>query len=152
MSSNSRFAVATHVLASLALAGERDGDGRMTSEELAASVNTSPVVVRRIVGRLRAAGLVVAQTGRGGGAALARPPAKITLRDVYRAVDEPGLFAMNPKAPNPSCDVSCRMKDVLAPVFDAAERAVETRLAKIRLTELVDALHGPAPSRRAAAR
>jgi len=139
MSSNSRFAVATHVLTSLALA-ERAGGGRLTSEELAASINTSPVVVRRIIGRLRAAGLVVAQTGRGGGAALARPPAKITLRDVYRAVDEPGLFAMNPKAPNPSCDVSCRMKDVLGPVFADAERAVEARLGKIRLTALVDAV------------
>jgi DNA-binding IscR family transcriptional regulator len=69
--SNSRFAVATHVLTSLALAAEDDPGARLTSDELAASINTSPVVVRRIIGRLQAAGLVVAQTGRGGGAALA---------------------------------------------------------------------------------
>jgi DNA-binding IscR family transcriptional regulator len=102
--SNSRFAVATHVLTSLALVAEDDPAARLTSEALAASINTSPVVIRRIIGRLRAAGLVVAQTGRGGGAALARPASKISLLDVHRAVDEPVLFALNPNQPNPQCD------------------------------------------------
>jgi Rrf2 family protein len=138
--SNSRFAVATHVLTSLALAAEDDPAARRTSDELAASINTSPVVVRRIIGRLQAAGLVVAQTGRGGGAALARPASKISLLDVHRAVDEPVLFAMNPNQPNPHCDVSCRMKDVLGPVFADAERAALARLAKVRLSTLVAAL------------
>ena len=140
MPANSRFAVATHVLTSLALVAEDDPDARLTSEDLAASVNTSPVVVRRLIGRLQAAGLVVAQTGRGGGTALARPAAKISLLDIQRAVDEPVLFGLNPNQPNPQCDVSCRMKDVLGPVFADAERAAAARLAKVRLSTLVAAL------------
>ncbi|MBP8804977.1 MAG: Rrf2 family transcriptional regulator [Kofleriaceae bacterium] len=141
--SNSRFAVATHVLTSLALVAEDDPAARLTSEALAASINTSPVVIRRIIGRLRAAGLVVAQTGRGGGAALARPASKISLLDVHRAVDEPVLFALNPNQPNPQCAVSCRMKDVLGPAFAAAERAARAQLARVRLSSLVAALRAP---------
>lgn len=140
MSANSRFAVATHVLTSLALAAEASPEALVTSEYLAKSVNTSPVVVRRILGLLRKAGLVLAHTGRGGGATLARPATRITLLDIHRAVDEPMLFAMNPNRPNPACEVSCRMKDVLGPVFDDAERAVEARLSKVRLSELRDAV------------
>lgn len=140
MSANSRFAVATHVLTSLALAVEASPEALVTSEDLARSVNTSPVVVRRILGLLRKAGLVQAHTGRGGGATLARPAARITLLDIHRAVDEPMLFAMNPNRPNPACEVSCRMKDVLGPVFDDAERAVEARLSKVRLSQLCDAV------------
>lgn len=145
MAANSRFAVATHLLVSLALAREASPGGLSTSEQLAASANTSPVVVRRLLGMLRDAGLVVAHAGRGGGAALARPPSKISMLDVFRAVDEPVLFAMNPNRPNPACEVSCRMRDVLGPVFADAERAVEDRLAKVRLSALVDAMRSPAP-------
>ena len=145
MAANSRFAVATHLLVSLALGREASPEGLTTSEQLAASANTSPVVVRRLLGMLREAGLVVAHTGRGGGAALARPPSKITLLDVFRAVDEPVLFAMNPNRPNPACAVSCRMRDVLGPVFADAERAVEARLEKVRLSALVDAARAPVP-------
>lgn len=143
MSANSRFAVATHLLTSLALAAKRGTDELLTSEALAESINTSPVVVRRIVGLLRKAGLVLSHSGRGGGNALARPASRITLLDIHRAVDEPMLFAMNPNRPNPACEVSCRMKDLLGPVFADAERAVEVRLAKVRLSHLVDAVHGP---------
>ena len=143
MSANSRFAVATHLLTSLALAAERGPDVLLTSEELAESINTSPVVVRRIIGLLRKAGLVISHSGRGGGNALARPAARISLLDVYRAVDEPILFAMNPNRPNPACPVSCRMKELLGPVFADAEQAVEARLAKVRLSQLAESVTEP---------
>ena len=137
MSANSRFAVATHLLMSLALAEEKEPGALSTSEELAESANTSPVVVRRLLGMLREAGLVTAQIGRGGGTTLARPASKITLLDIHKAVDEPVLFAMNPNRPNPACTVSCRMREVLEPVFADTEQAVETRLAKVRLSALI---------------
>lgn len=140
MSANSRFAVATHVLTSLALAAEADRGALVTSDSIATSVNTSPVVVRRILGMLRKAGLVIAHTGRSGGATLAKPASLISLLDIHRAVDEPMLFLMNPNRPNPACDVSCKMKDVLGPVFDDAEKAVEDRLRKVHLSALVDAI------------
>ncbi|HEX8852924.1 MAG TPA: Rrf2 family transcriptional regulator, partial [Pyrinomonadaceae bacterium] len=82
MSANSRFAVAVHALTLLAWAGEEP----VKSEYLACSVNTNPVVIRRILCALARAGLVTSQTGASGGSRLARPAAEITLREVYRAV------------------------------------------------------------------
>ena len=91
---NSRFAIAVHVLTFLALAG----DEPTTSEYIAGSVNTNPVVIRRILSALRQAGLVTAQPGIGGGSSLARPAAEITLADVYRATEERDLFALHPRS------------------------------------------------------
>ncbi|MDF2718835.1 MAG: Rrf2 family transcriptional regulator, partial [Paenibacillus sp.] len=81
MAINSRFAVGVHILSLL----EINKEGRNTSEYIAGSVNTNPVVVRRITGMLSKAGLVRTSPGVAG-ATLARPIEEITLYDVYKAV------------------------------------------------------------------
>ncbi|HYV79384.1 MAG TPA: Rrf2 family transcriptional regulator, partial [Streptosporangiaceae bacterium] len=73
MTANSRMTVAVHALAWLALA-ERRGRGVLTSAEVAASVNTNPVIIRRCLGDLREAGLVRVRHGTGAGWSLARAP------------------------------------------------------------------------------
>jgi Rrf2 family protein len=118
------------------MAGER----RQSSGELAKSVNTNPVVVRRILLRLKEAGLVDARTGKAGGACLAKPVASISLLDVYRAVEEGGVFAFNPNEANRHCPLSCSMKKVLGPVFEGAEKALEGHLAKLTLNDLMKKL------------
>jgi len=55
MAANSRLTVAAHALAWMALV-RRSSDEFVTSERIAASVNTNPVVIRRIAGRLARAG------------------------------------------------------------------------------------------------
>ncbi len=131
---NSRFAIALHVLTFLALAG----DEPTTSEYIAGSVSTNPVVIRRILGELRRAGLVTAQRGVGGGANLARPPSRITLLDVYRAMAEADLFALHPHSPNPHCTCGGNIQPVLRGVFGAAESAVEDVLAGITVAQMAD--------------
>src|SRR5690606_27695475 len=75
-STNTRFAVAVHVLTYLAgVAGERP----VSSDELAASANVNPVHVRRVLGPLRAAGMVRSRPGVNGGWELGHPAADITL-------------------------------------------------------------------------
>src|SRR5277367_4251746 len=87
---SSRFAVATHVLLALSLhRGER-----LSSAALATTVNTNPVVIRRLLGALQRAGLVETTAGKTGGTELSREPSAITLRDVYEAVNEGELFAL----------------------------------------------------------
>jgi Rrf2 family protein len=131
---NSRFAIAVHTLTFLALAG----DEPTTSEYIAGSVNTNPVVVRRILSTLRQAGLVTAQPGIGGGSSLARPAAEITLADVYRATEERDLFALHPRSPNPNCACGGNIQPVLRAVFGAAESAVEDVLSGITVAQMVD--------------
>lgn len=78
MQTPSKFAMSLHVLAMLDVL-----DGAAPSSALlAASVGTHPVLVRRLLGALRRAGLV--RTVRGArGAALARPAREITLLEVH---------------------------------------------------------------------
>lgn len=134
---SSRVAVATHVLAYMAWKRSE----AVTSERIATSVNTNPVVVRRIVGALRNAGMVTVQPGVGGGATLARDPAEITVLDVYRAVEEHDeLFSLHPSEPSRSCSVGGNIRDVLRPVFCSAERAMQQVLGDVTIADVARAV------------
>ena len=130
-----RFAVAAHILMMVAA----DGDEPSTSLRLASSINTNPVVIRRITGQLARAGLVRVRRGPGG-AELTRPANAITLEDVWRAVhlraDGP-LLPLHAN-PDPRCPVGCRVHAVLGEAFGLAERALESALSRTTLAELLD--------------
>jgi len=130
---SSRVAVAVHVLAYMAWKRSE----AVTSERIAASVNTNPVVVRRIVGALRNAGMVTVQPGVGGGATLAREPEEITLLDVYRAVEDgEELFSLHTSEPSRSCNVGGNIRDVLRPIFCTAHRAMEAVLERVTIADV----------------
>jgi Rrf2 family protein len=130
---SSRVAVAVHVLAYLAW---KRSEGA-TSERIAASVNTNPVVVRRIVGALRNAGMVTVQPGVGGGAQLAREPGEITLLDVYRAVEDADeLFSLHPQQPRRDCSIGGNIQHVLQGIFCRARQAMERELDEITIADV----------------
>jgi Rrf2 family protein len=127
------MAVAVHVLAFLAW---RRGEA-VTSERIAGSVNTNPVVVRRIVGALRNAGLVTVQPGVGGGAQLAREPEAIPLREVYRAVEDgKALFTVHPH-PSGHCGIGGNIRQVLGGVFCRANDAMQGVLAEVTVADVL---------------
>lgn len=136
MSISSRSAVGVHVLALLA----RAGDEPLSSEVMAGSVNTNAVVIRRELGLLRQAGLVRSQEGSGGGWRLARNPRRITLLDVYRAVEKETLFSLHNQQPNPACLVGRNIQGALKDVFGDAEAAMERRLEKTTIDEVLGAV------------
>ncbi len=133
MPGSTRFAAATHVMVLLAIEREQP----QTSETLAKSLSTNPAVVRRLLGALTRAGLTASQLGKGGGSLLARGPKKITLADIYRAVEEPGLIALPRAAPDPACAVGGGIGPVLSQVGDAAETAFMTVLEAMTLKQAV---------------
>ncbi len=132
MNTSSRFTVAIHILTLLAYEG-----GQMTSEYIAGSVNTNPVVIRRLLALLREARLVSSQPGAGGGWQLTRPPKGITLRDIYRAVEEGALFALHSNTPNPQCPVGRNIQRVLGGHFEAAQLALDKDLERTTIADLV---------------
>ena len=138
MNTSSRFAFANHVLVLLALAP----DEPLTSEMMAGSVNTNPVVIRRILGKLRAASIVVSQRGSGGGWRLTRAPQAISLCDVYHAVEAEPLFGLHHRVPNDQCPVGRNIQGVLVEVFRDAQRAMEQRLAYITLADVLKRISG----------
>ena len=133
MTTSSRYAVALHVLVALANLG---GEGA-TSELLAKSVNTNPVVVRRILGMLVQAGLVAGKGGRGGGYRLAREPKRIALDAVLRAVEPAGIFPLHENPENKACTISCSIKEVLGGVFARAESSLQERLHETSVADLL---------------
>ena len=136
-----RFAVAIHLLMLLA-SGRLDGPA--TSRRLATSVNTNPVVVRRITGLLQRAGLVRVRRGPGG-AELARPPAAISLGDVWQAVNPGGCRPLLPlhADPDQACVIGRSVHAVLGDAFAAAEAAMHASLCRTTLDSLVRSLPAP---------
>ncbi|MYU04208.1 transcriptional regulator [Streptomyces sp. SID8366] len=136
MSANSRLTVATHVLVWMELY-RRQGGTVATSEQIAESVNTNPVVIRRLLGDLRKAGLVSSRRGAGAGWVLARDPAQISLLEVYDAVEPGALFALHRALPNQECPVGRGIQPVMQEVYDQAEAAVRRELGKSTLADVL---------------
>ena len=133
MNVSTRFTVALHILTLLA---STPGEA-LTSEYIAGSVNTNPVVVRRLLGTLRKVGIVSSQPGNGGGWELAKNPAKLTLRDVRQAVNEGSPFSMHNQPPNPKCPIGKNIQQALGPVYDQAERVMEDELSHTSILSLL---------------
>lgn len=133
MAANSRFAVAVHALSVLAVRSQE----RHTSRRIADSVATNPVVIRRLLAQLSRAGLVESAHGAKGGFRLARPAAKVTLHDVYQAVEDCGAFFAQRESSNAKCPVACRMKAILEGVFARVESKVLPELKRTTLQDIV---------------
>ena len=133
MSTSSRFAVAVHILTLMAWSE----DEPLKSEQVAESVNTNPVVIRRMLCELAEANLVVSQTGSMGGSRLSRKPGEIRLVDVYHAVECPGVFSLHRQPANPECPVGMYIESVLGSVFAETNSAVEHVLAGITIKDVM---------------
>jgi Rrf2 family protein len=130
-----RFAFAVHVMAVLAL--EKEKADCCTSSRLAQTVNTNPVVIRRLLIELQDAGLISTLRGPHGGAFLKRKPEKLTLREIHRAVDQGHLFGRHPNEPSQECPVGRRIGKVMQRIQDRATRALEKELEKMTLADVL---------------
>jgi Rrf2 family protein len=115
---------------------EEPSGGFVTSDWIAASVNTNPVVIRRILGGLMHAGLVEGVKGQGGGYRLSRLRREITLWDLYLAVREEGPFELHRRQPNRKCPIGGRIQRHLCEVYDEAEAAMKEVLEALTVDTL----------------
>ncbi len=112
----------------------------VTSDWIAGSVNTNPVVVRRILSALAKAGLVSSIRGSAGGSVLAWPATEVSLLHIHRAVDEEEPPALHHQTPNQACPVGRGIQPVLIRIIDRAEAAREAVLGTTMLAEVVSAI------------
>lgn len=134
---NTKFAVAVHVLALIELNNLKDIPN--TSENLALSVNTNPVVIRRIIAMLKKAKLVDVKAGVGG-ASLKRNPQNVTWLDIYNAVkssDDHSLFKKH-ENPNQKCYVGAHIHEALDGPLHAAQQEMEAKLATFTLMDAIN--------------
>lgn len=145
MKADSRLSVTLHVLLHMAERGKP-----MTSAELAAHMDTNPVVVRRTMAGLRDRGFVQSEKGHGGGWTIACDLASVTLKDVYDALGAPTLLAIGINLENPSCLVEQAVNRSLTSAFSDAEALLVSRLADVTLAALAEDFRHHAALHRAA--
>ncbi len=133
---SSRYSISVHILSLIALSPTS-----CTSDFIAESVNTNPVIIRRIIGMLKKAGLVHVRAGAGG-TYLQKELDEITLLDVYRAVevaDHEHIFNCHDET-NPRCPVGANIESVFRTKMLQAQSAMEHELDQVTLKQLVSEL------------
>ena len=135
MQISSRFTVAVHVLICIEMF---KNDNKVTSDFLASSVNANPVVIRRLLQQLKAAGIVRVVRGTGG-ADTARPIDQITLLDIYNAVecvDDGELFHFH-ENPNQRCPVGRNIHAVLDVRLEKIQGAMENEMKSVTIQDIL---------------
>ncbi|MGB3464971.1 MAG: Rrf2 family transcriptional regulator [Cyclobacteriaceae bacterium] len=106
----------------------------INSTELADSVKTNPVVIRRLVSVLRKHGILGSIPGASGGFYLKKTAKEISLWDIYLATREEEFFK-RPKV-NPECVVSSNLAGLLHDSSIAAELSMKSELSKVSISDL----------------
>ncbi len=105
------------------------------TREIAARLKASAAHLAKVMVALEHAGLVVGTRGPAGGYRLVRPASRISLREIYEAIEGP-MQARTCLFGEPVCRAGgC----VLSEYFGGLNRDVIRRLARTRLTEIVKA-------------
>ncbi len=133
MQISSRFTMAIHMFACI----DTFTDQKMTSEFMANSIGTNPVIIRKILQQLKAAGLVDVARGTGG-VTIKRPLDQITFLDVYKAVEcapDEELFHFH-ENPNQKCLVGMNIHKVLDNRLIEVQRAMEDKLSEMTLADV----------------
>jgi DNA-binding IscR family transcriptional regulator len=136
VAANSRLTIGVHALAWMALA-QRQGRDVLTSDQVAASVNTNPVIIRRCLGDLRRAGLVRVRHGAGAGWSLARAAEEITLLEVHDAVGQEPPFGLHHAEPNLECPVGRGIRPALSRVYGGIDQALRRELAAVSVADVL---------------
>jgi Rrf2 family protein len=100
-------------------------------------VNANPIFVKRILVKLSKAKLATSTVGTSGGYGLARSPKKISLLDIYTAVNSPSAFAIHTYSKNKECIISSNIKEVMSDVLVSAQEALHRDLSKTTLADVV---------------
>ena len=134
MQITSRFTVALHIFTCVEIFKD---EYKVTSDFLAGSINTNPVLIRKILTQLKAAGLITVARGTGG-IAVTRPLSEITFYDVYQAIEpvENGDLFRFHENPNPKCPVGRNIHALLDNKLKAIQSAMEDEMKKYTLEDL----------------
>lgn len=128
---SSKLSVSIHILSLIALMGEQP----LTSEYIASSVNTNPVLVRRLMSRLKRAKLINTST-KLGVTGLAKKAEDIMLLDIFLAVeDNRDLFGIHSNT-NLNCPVGAKIESTLKHLYGTIQTATEEKLSAVTLADI----------------
>lgn len=131
MKKSSKLSDILHILLHMAQSSKP-----VTSEMLAKAMTTNPVVVRRAMAGLREKGYVQSEKGHGGGWMLSCHLKKVTLLDIYQAIESPTLLAVTNRHANPDCMVEKAVNTAMGGAFDEAEALLLKKFKSVTLAKL----------------
>lgn len=132
---------------------EAKGIAKVTSNLLAESTGSNPVVIRNILSALKKAGLITVPRGTGG-AELCANPSQITLYQIYSALEPNGvtsIIGIHPCDGRP-CPVAQNIRKVLKAPYHKIEDAVKKAMEEVTLQSMIDDFHSMAQQSSAAER
>ena len=134
MQISSRFTIALHIFTCVDTFKD---EYKITSDFLAGSINTNPVIIRKILTQLKNAGLITVARGTGG-ILPTRPLKEISFYDVYQAIEpvENGDLFNFHSSPNPQCPVGKNIHALLDDKLKAIQLAMENEMKKYTLDDL----------------
>ena len=134
MQISSRFTLAVHIFACIDTFGS---EYKVTSDFLAGSTNVNPVIIRKILGQLKGAGLIAVARGTGG-TTITKPLEEITFLDIYNAVEcvEKGELFHFHENPSTNCPVGRNIHHILDDKLIQIQNALERELAAITLADI----------------
>lgn len=139
MQISSRFTVALHIFT---FVDAFKDEYKVTSDFLASSINTNPVIVRRLLAKLKKAGLIKVARGPGG-IEVTRPLSEISFLDVYEAIEtenKTDIFRFH-ESPNPECPVGRNIHNLLDGKLTAIQTAMKNEMRKYTIGDLSSELH-----------
>lgn len=134
MQISSRFTLAIHIFACIDTFGN---EYKVTSDFLAGSTNVNPVIIRKLLGQLKGAGLIEVARGTGG-TTVTKPLGEITFLDIYNAVEcvENGELFHFHENPSTDCPVGKNIHNILDDKLLRIQNALERELAAITLEDI----------------
>lgn len=148
MKISTRFSDSIHILAFINI---YKGKVPLTSNTLASSIETSPVVVRRLMSALSKAGLINTKHGVAE-PELAADPNDISLYDIFLAIEgDAPLFTIDERT-NPECIVGGNIQEILNEFYNQAETAAKAKLAATSLEDVIETIKVKHAQKKAAQR
>jgi DNA-binding IscR family transcriptional regulator len=136
MQITSKYTIALHTLLCIEHFSK---ETKVTSNFIASSVNTNPVIIRNILGMLKDAGIVNIEAGVGG-ATIIKDLYKITMFDIFNIInplDEGELFHFH-ENPNINCPIGNNIHNVLDKRLNQIEEAMLNEMKKVTIKDLID--------------
>lgn len=118
---------------------EAKGIAKVTSNLLAESTGSNPVVIRNILSALKKAGLITVPRGTGG-AELCVDPSQITLHQIYTALEPKGVTSLIGIHPceGRRCPVAQNIRKVLEGPYHKIEDAVREAMEQTTLQSMIE--------------
>ena len=125
--------LADYAVVLMTAAARRPAGARLSATELSGETGVPLPTAQKLMGQLAASGLFTSARGAGGGFALARSAAEITLADIVEAVEGPiAMTVCSEGRTDCALDAHCRIK----PHIGVVGSAVRGALGAVSLTEL----------------